>query len=637
MADADDGHKEIPKERPTLWGSAAVRASSLAWAFAVSALVAGWLGAKPLIQYLLYAAAIASGAFYFAREALSELVKERSVGIELLMTIAIIAAAALGQWREAALVACLYSITEALEGFTIQRTRHAIRALMDLVPPKARVLRGSTELEVDVKDVNVGERIVVRPGESIPVDGIVRDGASAIDESPITGESMPVERAVGATVFAGTLNGNGALVIETTKRFEDNTVSKIIDLVESAQRQKGKSQLFVERFGQIYSPVVLLSAIGVALIPWIVGLDAMLWLRRAVSFLVAASPCALAVSTPVTLVAAIGSAARRGVLIKGGSVVEALGRVRAVALDKTGTLTFGRPEVTAVHATNGDEQAVLRLAAAVEHFSEHPLAAAITQAARKRGLSIPPATDFRAITAAGVRGQVEGKWVAVLKPSAAQAEGLVMEDAEATWHLTAQEQGQTVLAVLLDRELFGLISVADTIRPESAELVRSLKAAGVQQVLMLTGDNQGTARAIAARVGIEEFYAGLLPQDKVAQIQALRAKYGDVAMVGDGINDAPALAAATVGIAMGTRGSDAALAAADVALMADDLSKLRYAFELGRRSQRIIVQNITLSAIIVVGLVVGTFAADLSMFSAVLSHEGSEVLIILNGLRAALR
>lgn len=318
-------------------------------------------------------------------------------------------------------------------------------------------------------------------------------------------------------------------------------------------------------------------------------------------------------------------------------MVEALGRVRAVALDKTGTLTFGRPEVTAVHATNGDEQAVLRLAAAVEHFSEHPLAAAITQAARKQGLSIPPATDFRAITAAGVRGQVEGKWVAVLKPSAAQAEGLVMEDAEATWHLTAQEQGQTVLAVLLDRELFGLISVADTIRPESAELVRSLKAAGVQQVLMLTGDNQGTARAIAARVGIEEFYAGLLPQDKVAQIQALRAKYGDVAMVGDGINDAPALAAATVGIAMGTRGSDAALAAADVALMADDLSKLRYAFELGRRSQRIIVQNITLSAIIVVGLVVGTFAADLSMFSAVLSHEGSEVLIILNGLRAALR
>ncbi|MFO0575349.1 MAG: cation-translocating P-type ATPase [Polyangia bacterium] len=637
MACTDDCHKEIPKERPTLWGSAAVRASILAWVFVFSALIAGSLGARPLIQHLLYAAAIASGAFYFAREALSELVKEREVGIELLMTIAIVAAAALGRWREAALVACLYSITEALEGFTIQRTRYAIRALMDLVPPKARVLRGGAELEVDVKEVGVGERIVVRPGESIPVDGIVREGASAIDESPITGESMPVERAAGASVFAGTLNGNGALVVETTKRFEDNTVSKIIELVESAQRQKGKSQLFVERFGKIYSPAVLLSALGIALVPWLAGLDALLWLRRAVSFLVAASPCALAVSTPVTLVAAIGSAARRGVLIKGGAVVEALGRVRAVALDKTGTLTFGRPQVTAVFAPGGDEQAVLRLAAAVEHYSEHPLASAITQAAQKRGLSVPPATEFRAITAAGVRGQVEGKQVAVLKPFAAQAEGMVLEDAAASWHDTAQEQGQSVLAVLVDGRLFGLIAVADTIRPESAELVRSLRAAGVQQVLMLTGDNQGTARAIASQVGIQEFYAGLLPQDKVAQVQALRAKYGEVAMVGDGINDAPALAAAAVGIAMGTRGSDAALAAADVALMADDLSKLRYAFELGRRSRRIIFQNIALSGLIVLGLVVGTLAADLSMLAAVLGHEGSEVLIILNGLRVALR
>jgi Cd2+/Zn2+-exporting ATPase len=633
MACTDDCHKEIPRERPTLWGSAAVRASVLAWAFALSALIAGWLGAKPLIQNLLYAAAIASGAFYFAREALSELVKEREVGIELLMTAAIIAAAALGRWREAALVACLYSISEALEGFTIQRTRYAIRALMDLVPPKARVLRGGAELEVDVKEVSVGERIQVRPGESIPVDGIVREGASAIDESPITGESMPVERAAGASVFAGTLNGNGALVIETTKDFADNTVSKIIELVESAQRQKGKSQLFVERFGRIYSPAVLLAALAVALVPLFAGLDALPWLRRAVSFLVAASPCALAVATPVTLVAAIGAAARRGVLIKGGSVVEALGRVRAVALDKTGTLTFGRPEVTAVLALGGNEQAVLRLAAAVEHYSEHPLASAITQAVQKRGLSVPPATDFRAITAAGVRAQVEGKQVAVLKPAAAQAEGMVMDDAAAKWHAAAQEQGQSVLAVLVDGQLFGLIAVADTIRPEAAELVRSLKAAGVQHVVMLTGDNQGTARAIASQVGIEEFYAGLLPQEKVAQVQALRTKYGEVAMIGDGINDAPALAAAAVGIAMGTRGSDAALAAADVALMADDLSKLRYAIELGRRSRRIIFQNVAMSVIIVVGLVAATFAADLSMLAAVLGHEGSEVLIILNGLR----
>lgn len=631
MACADECEKEIPRERPTLWKSAAVRVSVLAWAFTLCALIAGWLGAKPLLRDLLYAAAIVSGAFYFAREALVELVKEREVGIELLMTVAIAAAAALGSWREAALVACLYSISEALEGFTIQRTRYAIRALMDLVPPKARVLRAGVEVEVDVKEVGVGDRIVVRPGESIPVDGVVYEGSSAIDESAVTGESLPVERAEGSPVFAGTLNGNGALVIDTTKGFAENTVSKIIELVESAQRQKGKSQLFVERFGRIYSPAVLLAAVAIALAPLLFGLDA--WLQRAVSFLVAASPCALAVSTPVTLAAAIGSAARRGVLIKGGSVVEALGRVRAVALDKTGTLTFGRPEVTAILAPEGDEQEVLRLAAAVEHYSEHPLASAITQAVQKRGLSVPPATEFQAITAAGVRAKVEGKQVAVLKPSAAQAEGMVLDDTATKWHAAAQEQGQSVLAVLVDGQLFGLIAVADTVRPEAAKLVRSLKNAGVKYVVMLTGDNQGTARTIATQVGIGEFYAALLPQDKVAQVQALRAKYGEVAMIGDGINDAPALAAAEVGVAMGTRGSDAALAAADVALMADDLSKLSYAIELGRRSRRIIFQNLALSVLIVIGLVTATFAADLSMLAAVLGHEGSEVLIILNGLR----
>lgn len=625
----------LPTDRPTLWASKPVRASILAWVFLGLAFAAGW-AEIPMLPVLLSAAAIVSGAFYFARDAVQELIRERQIGIELLMTAAIAGAAALGQWREAALVAALFSISEALEGFTIQRTRYAIRGLMDLVPPKARVLRDGGEIEVDVKEVRVGERIQVRPGESIPVDGVIRDGSSAINESAVSGESLPIERSAGQPVFAGTLNGNGALVVETTKAFEDNTVSKIIHLVEQAQAQKGRSQMWVERFGRVYSPAVLGVSVLLAVIPLLLGFDVALWLRRAVSFMVAASPCALAVATPVTLVAAIGSAARRGVLIKGGNVLELLGRVRAVALDKTGTITHGTPEVTAICALGIDDGEILRLAAAVEHFSEHPLAKAIVRAANARKLERSPATDFRALTASGVTGMVEGRTVTVLKPAAAAQQGVVIDGEAESWIEAAQERGETAVVVAVDAKAVGIVSLADTIRPQAAALVASLKRAGVEHIVMLTGDNAGTAKSIAGQVGIEEFYGGLLPEDKVARVKELLAKYGSVAMVGDGINDAPALATASVGIAMGAAGSDAALAAADVALMADDLSKLEYAVKLGRRSRRIIAQNIGVSLIVVAVLVTGVFAVDLSMFAAVIGHEGSEVLIILNGLRVAL-
>ena len=636
MGCADNCEGEIPHERPMLWRNPHVRASGLAWIFAALGLAASWMAASPRAGIVFFAGSIVGGSFYFAREAIEKLARNRIVGIEFLMTAAIAGAAALGQWREAALVACLYSISEALEGFTIQRTRFAIRGLMDLVPPKARVLRNGAESEVDVKDIQVGERIQVRPGENIPVDGVVREGSSTIDESAVTGESMPVDKSAGDQAFAGTVNGNGALVIEATKRFEENTVSKIIELVEQAQAQKGRTQLFVERFAKVYSPAVLVASAAVAVVPLLLGVEALPWLRRAVSLLVAASPCALAVATPVTLVAAIGSAAKRGVLIKGGVILEALGKVRAVALDKTGTVTHGRPVVTAIRPEGAKEDEVLRWAAAVEHYSEHPLASAVVQAAKERGITLPSATNFQAITAAGVQATVEGNQVLVLKPAAAAERGIVVSGDAQVWLKTSQEEGKSVLVVGHAGRLLGLIAVADTVRPEARTLVESLKRAGVEHVVMLTGDNQGTAKAIAAQVGIVEFYGGLLPEDKVAKVKELRAKYGGVAMVGDGINDAPALAAASVGIAMGTRGSDAAIAAADVALMADDLSKLRYAFELGRRSRRVITQNIAASLVIVFALVVATFAAGLSMFGAVLGHEGSEVLIIFNGLRVAL-
>jgi heavy metal translocating P-type ATPase len=635
MACADDCHSEAPAEAPRLLHTREILSSLAGWAFVVAALVTSALGASG-IATILYAVGIVAAGFIFAREAVEGL-RERKIGIELLMTVAIAGAAALGQWREAALVAGLYSISEALESYTIRRTRHAIRGLMALVPPTARVLRAGGERKVPVEEVQVGERVLVRPGEAIPVDGVLREGSSAIDESAVTGESMPVDRQPGAEVFAGTVNGNGALVVEATRPAEDNTVHRIIALVEKAQAQKGRAQLLVERFGRIYSPAVLGVAILLAVVPLLVGGDAAWWAERAVSFLVAASPCALAVATPVTLVAAIGSAARRGVLIKGGVVLETLGRTRAMALDKTGTLTHGRPEVTDTLALDGDESSLLRTAAAVEQFSEHPLGRAIVEAARARGETLPGARHFSAVTGAGVTAEVEGAQVAVLKPEAARARGLQVPQAAEAWQAEMQAAGRSVVMVLSGERLLGLVALGDTVRPEAPGLLNSLRAAGVEHVVMLTGDNLGTAKAIAAQTGITEVIAGLLPEQKVAHVSALRAKYGDVVMVGDGINDAPALAAASVGIAMGTGGSDAALAAADVALVGDDLSKLHEVILLGRRARRVILQNITAALVIVGVLVAGTFLADLSMFAAVVGHEGSEVFIILNGMRVALR
>lgn len=365
------------------------------------------------------------------------------------------------------------------------------------------------------------------------------------------------------------------------------------------------------------------------------GLDVEAWLRKAVTFLVAASPCALAVATPVTLVAAIGSAARKGVLLKGGAVLESLARVKAVALDKTGTLTHGVPVLTGVYSPSGPENDLLRKAAAVEHFSEHPIGKAIARAAADRKLDLPSVKDFQAIIAAGVEGLVDGRRIAVLKPSAAEARGLTLPPEAKTWEREAEEAGRSVVVVVEEGAFAGLLAVADTIRPEAASFVQELRRRGIEHVVILTGDNPGTAKAIAAQAGVEEVHAGLLPEDKASRVIALREKYGTVAMVGDGVNDAPALAVANVGIAMGARGSDAAIAAADVSLLADDLSKLAYALGLARRSRRVILQNLVMSIVIVAGLVTGTLLGEFGMLTAVLSHEGSEVLIILNGLRVA--
>lgn len=638
MACQDACEAPLPSERPRLWRSGPVRASVLGWTFALAGLALEGAGVARPLASVAYAVAIVCAGFYFAREAVAEVREEREVGIELLMTVAIVGAAGLGRWREAALVACLYSITEALEGFTIQRTRYAIRSLMDLVPPTVHRVAGGLETDIPVQDVQVGDRIRVRPGENVPVDGLVREGASAVDESPITGESMPVERAAGDKVVAGTINGNGALLVEATTRYEDNTVARIIHLVERAQAQKGRTQLFVERFGRVYSPAVLAGSAVLALVMGLAGSGWIAAAVRAVSFLVAASPCALAVATPVTLVAAIGSLARRGVLVKGGVALEAIAAARAVAFDKTGTLTHGRPVLTGVRPIGSyDANEVVALAAAVERHSEHPLGDAIVRGAEERQVRPMAARDVRALPGNGVVGMVENEEVAVLKPAAAAERGVVLAAADASWRESAQARGETVVVVARSGRTCGLLALADTVRAEAAAIVAQLRDAGMAHVVMLTGDNPATAQAIARKVGIDEFHAGLMPEDKVTRVEALRARYRGIVMVGDGINDAPALAAASVGIAMGTRGSDAALAAADVALIGDDLAKIADVIRGGRRASRLIKQNIAVSIAIVVVLVAGTLAGRLGMLGAVVGHEGTEVLIILNGLRAALR
>ncbi len=627
---------ELPIHRPNIFRNRRVLEAAAAGVLVAIALISGWVGAPPIASTILYLTAVAVGAYAFTLEAAEELFKEREVGIDLLMSAAIIGAIALGYYREAALVAFLFSISEALEEFTIQRTRYAIRQLIDLAPQKAHVLRQGAEIELDVEALVIGDRFVVRPGESIPTDGVIQEGSSSIDESAVTGESVPVDRGVGATVFAGTVNGNGALIVEATKTFEDNTLSTIIRLVEEAQGQKAETQKFVDRFARIYSPVVLGVALLVGLAPFVLDLDRMIWLRRAVSLLVAAAPCALAVATPVTIVAAIGSAAKRGVLIKGGQVLELLGRTKAIALDKTGTLTRGRPELKEIVVFDRSEDELLAIAASVEHFSEHPLAHAVVSAAASRTLPLRAATEFRAITASGVEAMVAGRRIAVLKPVSAR-ERVALSEQVIARIAELEASGRTVAVVIDDQTVAGLLAVADTIRPEAAKLVASLRRAGIEHVVMLTGDNEATARAVGREVGIEEIHAGLKPEDKVARVKALREQYGYVAMVGDGINDAPALATASVGIAMGSAGSDAAIAAADVALLGDDLSKIEEAIALGKRSRRVILQNISASMLIVAVLVIATFFADLSMVAAVIGHEGSEVLIIANGLRVAFR
>ena len=604
-------------------------------------LLVGWLlgqaGVTEGVTLPIFVVAILVGGYYFGREAIQELIYERRIGIELLMSIAAVVAAAMGQAAEGAMLVFLYSISEAAEGYTEEKTRSAIKALMDLAPKTALVRRGGQEVTIPVEELAVGDVFIVKPGQAIPTDGVIVDGHSSVNEAPVTGESVPVEKGPGDPVFAGSINGQGALEVEATKTFADNTLSRIIQMVEEAQERKGQSQRFIERFGARYSPAVLLVGALIAVTPPLLfGAPWLVWLTRATVFIVAAAPCALVISIPITLVATLGTGARHGVLIKGGVYVEKLARVRVVALDKTGTLTTGQPEVTdvLVLAPEMEQERLLALAAGVEQRSEHPLARAILRHAEKTGVAPVPAQGFQALTGVGAQAQVDGATVYVGSPELFARElGLDLSAIEPTIQ-ALQDQGKTVMAVGSDSAVWGLIAVRDRPRENAREAIQALHRLGVAQVVMLTGDNPRTARAIAQELGLDQFFAGLKPADKVAKVRELKARYGDVvAMVGDGVNDAPALAEATVGIAMGAAGTDVALETADVALMADDLEKLAYALELARRNQAIVRQNLALATLVITALVIGAVSGAFSLPVAVLGHEISEFIVIGNGLR----
>lgn len=601
-------------------------------AFAVAYALSSADAASELFVPLYIVAMVVGGwgNFRKARYSLPKLDFNMSV----MMTSALIGAAAIGEWEEGAGVAFLYGLSELLESWTMERGRRSLRQLMDLAPKVARIRRGAEEVMVPAEEVRVGDVMVLRPGEKIAMDGRILKGESAINQAAITGESVPVEKGPGDELFAGTFNTHGSLEVEVTKKVEDTTLARIIHMVEDAQAKRAPSQAFVDRFAKVYTPIVLvLAALVAAAPPLLLGYDWSSWLYRGLALLVVSCPCALVVSTPVTIVSAISNAARNGVLIKGGMSLENAGAVRAVAIDKTGTLSRGEPAVTdLVPLGSPSERDLLQLAAGLEALSEHPLSAAIVRAAESRGLRPQPVEGFSARPGRGVQGIVSGETVYVGNLRLFEELGISTASvAEPVRRL--QGEGKTAMVVGTSGSFLGIVAVADEIRETSKTAVARLKQVGVGRTVMLTGDNEATARAVAARVGVDEFRAELLPHEKVESIKGLLAEYGKVAMVGDGINDAPALATATVGIAMGGAGSDTALETADIVLMADDLSKLPFTVRLSRMALAVIKQNITFSLAIKAIAVAAVFPGWLTLWLAVLADMGATLLVTLNGMR----
>jgi Cd2+/Zn2+-exporting ATPase len=616
-----------------------------------AAFILGWLlarvpGAPVWASSAAYALAVVFGGALVWRRALVAL-RARMLDMNVLMTIAVVGAAAIGEWGEAAAVTFLFALGGYLEVRALERTRRSIRDLMSLTPPVAVVVSEGGPREVPVAEVAVGETITVRPGDRIPLDGVVAAGFSAVDEAPITGESVPVDKAVGAQVFAGSLVQNGSLEIAVSSLAKDSTLSRMVYLVEEAQASRAPVQRLVDRFSRWYTPAVVILAALVAFVPPLLAAalgaswgDFTEWFNRALVLLVISCPCALVISTPVSIVSALTRASRDGILVKGGAYLEAAASVKAVAFDKTGTLTWGKSEVVGITPLAGaSAEEVLELAARVESHSSHPLAQAVVRAAAggpKAGAGAPLSdarvSDFREEPGRGVSARVDGRTVLVGSAAFTQAERPLSPEALAA--VGEQETaGRAALVVAVDGAPLGVIGIADEVRPEAAGVLERLRTGGMRHLVLLTGDNEVTARTIAAQVGIDEVKPRLLPAEKSDALRAVRAEHGPTAMVGDGINDAPALAASDLGIAMGAAGSDVALETADVALMANDLKALPELFALAKRTLVIVKQNVALSVLVKIVVLLLALVGKATLWMAVFADTGVALLVILNGMR----
>lgn len=592
-------------------------------------------GEEHIVPTIGYAASILIGGYSLFIKGLKNLVRLK-FDMNTLMTVAIIGAAAIGEWGEGATVVILFAVSEALERYSMDKARQSIQSLMDIAPKEALIRRGNEEMMVHVEDIQVGDIMIVKPGQKLAMDGVVVKGTSTLNQAAITGESVPVAKAVKDEVFAGTLNEEGLLEVEVTKLVEDTTLSKIIHLVEEAQAERAPSQAFVDRFAKYYTPFIILLAFMIAIVPPLLfGGDWSEWIYQGLAVLVVGCPCALVISTPVSIVTAIGNAAKNGVLIKGGIHLEEAGALKVIAFDKTGTLTKGIPAVTDVISFGRNEKELMNITAAIEKGSQHPLASAIMRKAEEDGSDFNKVAvdDFQSITGKGVKASVNGVIYYVGSPNLFEELHQSIKKDLNEQITSLQTQGKTVMVLGTEQEILSLIAVADEMRESSKEVIRRLHEIGIEKTVMLTGDNHRTAQAIGNEVGVSDIKADLLPEDKLTYIKQLREKHQSVAMVGDGVNDAPALAASTVGVAMGGAGTDTALETADIALMSDDLSKLPYTIKLSRKALTIIKQNITFSLAIKAVALLLIIPGWLTLWLAIFADMGATLLVTLNSLR----
>jgi Cd2+/Zn2+-exporting ATPase len=640
-------------ERAQIWLTRQ-RLEAIFTAITFVAMSLGWLAEKleasSAVIIVLYTLAYITGGT-FGLKAGFESLRDRTIDIDILMVLAAIGAAIVGAPFEGVMLLFLFSLSNVLQDYALDRTRNAIRALMKLRPEQALVRRDSRLTTLPINQIVIGDRFVVRPGDRIPLDGLVVEGESSVDQASITGESMPVAKGPGDMVLAGTINKNGSLETRVTKLAKDSTISKMIRLVEEAQSKRARTQRFLDTAEQYYAMGVIGFTLLAIIVPVLVFGEAFQTaFYRAMTLMVAASPCALVISTPASILSAIGNGARKGVLFKGGAYMEQAAGIKVVAFDKTGTLTEGKPRVTDVMVITppsgppngrwqGAENDLLALAATVETRSEHVLGQATVEAANHRSLELSDALAFEATTGKGVRGRVNGLDIRIGSLRYFEEFTCFGWDIAATKVERFQTEGKTSVVIAQmngdgrTAHILGVIAYADTLRVDAAAAVRELKALGVERVVMLTGDNDRVARAIAAEVGVDDYYADLLPENKLDIIKELEVKYGLVAMVGDGVNDAPALATAPIGVAMGAAGTDVALETADVVLLADDLSNIPYVIALSRQTRRTLVVNLGFATAMIAIMIAAIFTANLSLPLAVLGHEGGTVLVSLNGLR----